>query len=146
MSGDLLLDPDALDYMLDRAPETLRSGPLLGKRLRLRLELSPIDGPQWLGLLAVCAWLRGGIIGNERTADDVILPPRWPYPEKRLVGGVVVAGPDPWEQYKEWRKEAGDAAWQAGAPQSGEVRYMRGTSGEPVVVPRGEEPWGRGEA
>ena len=83
------------------------------KRLRLRVELSPIDGPQWLGLLAVCAWLRGGIIGNDRSALDVAVPPRWPYPERRkLADGTEVAGPDSWEQYREWRKEAGDTAWQ----------------------------------
>jgi hypothetical protein len=30
--------------------------------LRLRLYLTPEDGPGWLRMLALCAWLRGGVI------------------------------------------------------------------------------------
>lgn len=84
----------------------------MSELLRLRLELGDIDGPIWLGLLAVCAWLRGGILGNDRSALDVGGDPRWPYPEKRrLADGTVALLPDPWEQYKEWRHEMGDVGW-----------------------------------
>lgn len=30
--------------------------------LRLRLHFDRLEGPPWLGLLAQCAWLRGGIL------------------------------------------------------------------------------------
>ena len=33
--------------------------------LRVRVCLDPVDGPAWLGLLAQCAWLRGGIVGTQ---------------------------------------------------------------------------------
>lgn len=105
VTGDLLLDPDA-GQLLEPAEE-LRARPL-----RIRLELDPAFALPWLGLLAVCAWLRGRIIGNERSALDVDVDPRWPYPQKRVVDGRVVEMPDPWEQYKEWRRVQGDEAWQ----------------------------------
>ena len=31
---------------------------------RVRLHTDRVDGPHWLTLLAQCAWLRGGIIGE----------------------------------------------------------------------------------
>lgn len=32
------------------------------KRLRVRLYLTREEGPPWLRMLALCAWLRGGVI------------------------------------------------------------------------------------
>ena len=39
--------------------------PTPARPLRVRVCLDPVGGPAWLGLLAQCAWLRGGILGAQ---------------------------------------------------------------------------------
>lgn len=46
---------------------TCRATP--ARPLRLRVCLDAVDGPPWLQLLAQCAWIRGGIIGDSPDPD-----------------------------------------------------------------------------
>ncbi len=56
--------PEGAPFVLDITtdPRAIPARPL-----RLRVHLDPVDGPLWLGLLAQCAWLRGGILAPQIT-------------------------------------------------------------------------------
>ncbi len=54
---------DRVKTTAERAEGLMSARATPARPLRVRVCLDPVDGPAWLGLLAQCAWLRGGIVG-----------------------------------------------------------------------------------